>query len=198
MSIGSPTRSRRISQAASAEDHHLRRARDASRPGRRDQARAAADRRRDPFLICNTDAFWIEGPRSNIAPPRRGVRSRARWTSCSWSRRARERSASTGRATSRWTTTDGSCRASRAMSRRSSTPASGSSSRSCSPSEPAEVFRLAPFFHAAAAEGRLHGRPPRRPLGACRAAGGDRRGRASDRPVDFMICIGFSDKVGAQ
>ena len=22
---------------------------------------------RDPFLICNTDAFWIEGPRSNIA-----------------------------------------------------------------------------------------------------------------------------------
>ena len=21
----------------------------------------------DPFLICNTDAFWIEGPRSNIA-----------------------------------------------------------------------------------------------------------------------------------
>ena len=26
----------------------------------------------DPFLICNTDAFWIEGPRSNIArAPRR-------------------------------------------------------------------------------------------------------------------------------
>src|ERR1700759_2381949 len=23
----------------------------------------------DPFLICNTDAFWIEGPRSNIARP---------------------------------------------------------------------------------------------------------------------------------
>jgi N-acetyl-alpha-D-muramate 1-phosphate uridylyltransferase len=22
---------------------------------------------RDPFLLCNTDAFWIEGPRSNVA-----------------------------------------------------------------------------------------------------------------------------------
>ena len=29
----------------------------------------------DPFLICNTDAFWIEGPRSNIARLAGGFRS---------------------------------------------------------------------------------------------------------------------------
>ena len=52
-------------------------------------------------------------------------------------------------------------------------------------SEPAEVFRLAPFFHAAAAEGRLLRRPPRRPLGACRAAGEHRGGGDGDRPLDL-------------
>src|SRR5580704_6866569 len=28
--------------------------------------RAASRLGGDPFLICNTDAFWIEGPRSNL------------------------------------------------------------------------------------------------------------------------------------
>ena len=85
----------------------------------------------EPFFLCNTDAFWIEGPRSNSpASPRRSIPRR--WTSCSWSRPAPARSASTGRAISPWTTTAGSSRASRAMSRPSSTPASASSSRSCS------------------------------------------------------------------
>ncbi len=54
---------------------------------------------RDPFLLCNTDSFWIEGPRSNIA--RLADRSiPTAWTFCFWSRRARARSASTGRAIS--------------------------------------------------------------------------------------------------
>ena len=43
---GLPTRSRRISPAAGAEDHHLGRTVEAARPGRRNQARAADDRRR--------------------------------------------------------------------------------------------------------------------------------------------------------
>ena len=139
----------------------------------------------EPFLICNTDAFWIEGPRSNHRPPRRGVRSRARWTSCSWSRRAPARSASTGRAISPWRPTGGLSRASRATSRPSSIPASASSSRELFASEPADVFRLAPFFHAAAAQGPALRRAPRRPLGACRAAGerSPRRRRAIDRSI---------------
>ncbi len=53
--------------------------------------------------------------------------------------------------------TDAFSRASRATSRLSSIPASGSSSRSCSQREKADAFRLAPFFHAAAAKGRLYG-----------------------------------------
>ena len=31
--------------------------------------------RADPFFICNTDAFWIEGPRQNLQAPRRGLGS---------------------------------------------------------------------------------------------------------------------------
>ena len=55
---------------------------------------------KEPFLLCNTDAFWIEGPRSNIARLAARVRCRNRWTSRFWLRPPRGRSASTGPATS--------------------------------------------------------------------------------------------------
>ena len=83
-----------------AENHFLRRAREASGPGRRHQARASVIGG-EPFLICNTDAFWIEGPRSNLARLAEAFDPTG-WTSCSWSRRAPERSGSTGRAISPW------------------------------------------------------------------------------------------------
>ena len=53
--------------------------------------------------------------------------------------------------------TGGSSRASRAMSRRSSIPASGIVKPQLFEAETADVFRLAPYFHAAAAKGRLYG-----------------------------------------
>ena len=72
----SPIRSKRISRRAGTEDRHFRRARAAARPGRRHQ-RALPLLGDEPFFLCNTDAFWIEGPRSNLAAPRGRLGSRA-------------------------------------------------------------------------------------------------------------------------
>ena len=57
--------------------------------GGRCSTRAAASGARCPcsatsLLVCNTDAFWIEGPRSNLSDSR-GLRSRDAWTPCCWS-----------------------------------------------------------------------------------------------------------------
>ena len=110
----------------------------------------------DPFLICNTDSFWIEGPRSNLARLARAFDPGA-MEILPLVAAGPARSALTGRAISAWAMTDGSSRASRATSRPSSIPASASSSRSCSSAKRRRPFRLAPFFHAAAAQGRLYG-----------------------------------------
>ena len=78
-----------------------------------------------PFFVCNTDAFWIEGPRSNLARLARHS-MRTAWTRCCSSPPPPAPSASTGPAISRWQPTAGSPDASRNRSPRSSTPASAS------------------------------------------------------------------------
>ena len=146
--------------------------------------RALPEIGRDPFLLCNTDSFWIEGPRSNIArlaeafdPGGDGLHSAGRGERACGRRRLAGRFHHEPRRPAR-------AAANRAMSRPSSIPASASPSRNCSTSETDEVFRLAPFFHRAAA-GRAPVRPQaRRPVAPCRSAGDDRRGGARDRPVD--------------
>ena len=110
----------------------------------------------DPFLICNTDAFWIEGPRSNIA---RLARSFDPETMDILLLVA----AGAGAVGVDWPgdfvmTHDG-----RLQSRdpRHVAPFVYTGVGIVKPQlfadETAEVFRLAPFFHAAAAQGRLYG-----------------------------------------
>ena len=111
---------------------------------------------RDPFLICNTDAFWIEGPRSNIARLADAFDPEAMDV-------ALLVAAAAGAVGVDWPgdftmTRDGRL--------------SGREPRHVAPfvytgvgiikpqlfdNEAADVFRLAPFFHAAAAAGRLFG-----------------------------------------
>jgi MurNAc alpha-1-phosphate uridylyltransferase len=110
----------------------------------------------DPFLICNTDAFWIEGPRSNIA---RLARSFDPETMDILLLVA----AGAGAVGVDWPgdfvmTHDG-----RLQSRepRHVAPFVYTGVGIVKPQlfarETAEVFRLAPFFHTAAAKGRLYG-----------------------------------------
>jgi MurNAc alpha-1-phosphate uridylyltransferase len=110
----------------------------------------------DPFLICNTDAFWIEGPRSNIA---RLARSFDPETMDILLLVA----AGAGAVGVDWPgdfvmTHDG-----RLQSREPRHVAPfvytgvGIVKPQLFASETAEVFRLAPFFHTAAAKGRLYG-----------------------------------------
>ena len=110
----------------------------------------------DPFLICNTDAFWIEGPRSNIA---RLARSFDPETMDILLLVA----AGAGAVGVDWPgdfvmTHDG-----RLQSREPRHVAPfvytgvGIIKPQLFASETVEVFRLAPFFHTAAAKGRLYG-----------------------------------------
>jgi MurNAc alpha-1-phosphate uridylyltransferase len=110
----------------------------------------------DPFLICNTDAFWIEGPRSNIA---RLARSFDPETMDILFLVA----AGAGAVGVDWPgdfvmTHDG-----RLQSRepRHVAPFVYTGVGIVKPQlfarETVEVFRLAPFFHTAAAKGRLYG-----------------------------------------
>jgi MurNAc alpha-1-phosphate uridylyltransferase len=110
----------------------------------------------DPFLICNTDAFWIEGPRSNIA---RLARSFDPETMDILLLVA----AGAGAVGVDWPgdfvmTHDG-----RLQSREPRHVAPfvytgvGIVKPQLFASETVEVFRLAPFFHTAAAKGRLYG-----------------------------------------
>ena len=130
--------------------------------GRSSSTRAAASGARfleigrDPFLISNTNSFWIEGPRSNIVRLAEAfdpeamdfillVAASAHAVGVDWP----------GDFTM---SHDGRLeRRDRAMSRHSSIPGSASPGRNFSPNETDEVFRLAPFFHKAAAGGRLFG-----------------------------------------
>ena len=110
----------------------------------------------DPFLICNTDAFWIEGPRSNIA---RLARSFDPETMDILLLVA----AGAGAVGVDWPgdfvmTHDGRLQP---REPRHVAPFVYTGVGILKPqlfaSETAEVFRLAPFFHAAAAKGRLYG-----------------------------------------
>jgi MurNAc alpha-1-phosphate uridylyltransferase len=110
----------------------------------------------DPFLICNTDAFWIEGPRSNIArlasafdPETMDILLLV--------------AASAGAVGVDWPGDFTMGHDGRLLPRepRHVAPFVHTGVGIVKPelfaSETAEVFRLAPFFHAAAARGRLFG-----------------------------------------
>ena len=110
----------------------------------------------EPFVLCNTDAFWIEGPRSNIARLARSfdpetmdiellVAADAGTVGVDWP----------GDFTM---TRDGrlEARASRHVAPFVYTGV-GIIRPELIENEAADVFRLAPFFHAAAARGRLFG-----------------------------------------
>lgn len=110
----------------------------------------------EPFLICNTDAVWIEGPRSNIArlaeafdPERMDVILLV--------------AAAAGAVGVDWPGDFNMTKEGRLEARRAREVAPfvytgvGIIKPGLFDKETAEVFRLAPFFHAAAAKGRLFG-----------------------------------------
>jgi N-acetyl-alpha-D-muramate 1-phosphate uridylyltransferase len=110
----------------------------------------------EPFLICNTDAFWIEGPRSNLA----GL-------AAAFDPEAMDIlllvAASAGAVGVDWPgdfTMDHDGRLQPREPRRVAPfvyTGVGIVKPEPFASEPAKVFRLAPFFHAAAANDRLYG-----------------------------------------
>ena len=110
----------------------------------------------DPFLICNTDAFWIEGPRSNIArlagsfdPETMDILLLV--------------AAGAGAVGVDWPGDFAMNHDGRLQPREPRHVAPfvytgvGIVKPQLFATETAEVFRLAPFFHAAAAKGRLYG-----------------------------------------
>jgi N-acetyl-alpha-D-muramate 1-phosphate uridylyltransferase len=110
----------------------------------------------EPFLICNTDAFWIEGPRSNIARLAQAFEPKSMDILLLVA-------ASTGAVGVDWPgdftmTHDGRLKPRAA---RHVAPFVYSGVGIIKPelfnNETAQVFRLAPFFHEAAEKGRLYG-----------------------------------------
>ena len=115
---------------------------------------------------------------------RRRLRSRARWTRCCWSPPAPARSASTGPAISRWTPTGGFApREPRHVAPFVYTGV-GIIKPELFDGRAEDVFRLAPFFLRAAAQGPAVRPAARRALAACRAPGDHRRSGTRDRPFD--------------
>jgi N-acetyl-alpha-D-muramate 1-phosphate uridylyltransferase len=110
----------------------------------------------DPFLICNTDAFWIEGPRSNIARLVRTFDSDAMDILLLVA-------ASASAIGVDWPGDFVMSHDGRLEPRepRHVAPFVYTGVGIVKPelfgSEAAEVFRLAPYFHTAAARGRLYG-----------------------------------------
>jgi N-acetyl-alpha-D-muramate 1-phosphate uridylyltransferase len=110
----------------------------------------------DPFLICNTDAFWIEGPRSNIARLAKAFDPNAMDILLLVA-------AGAGAIGVDWPGDFGMDHHGRLELREPRHVAPfvyagvGIVKPELFASESAEVFRLAPYFHAAAAKGRLHG-----------------------------------------
>jgi MurNAc alpha-1-phosphate uridylyltransferase len=118
--------------------------------------RAASRIGGDPFLICNTDAFWIEGPRSNLKRLAEAFEPEAMDILLLVA-------ASAGAVGVDW---PGDFTMSREGALQSREPREvapfvyagvGIVKPELFESETADVFRLAPFFHAAAARGRLCG-----------------------------------------
>ena len=110
----------------------------------------------DPFLICNTDAFWIEGPRSNIARLARTFDSGAMDILLLVA-------AGAGAVGVDWPGDFGMSHDGRLEPREPRHVAPfvytgvGIVKPQLFEGETADVFRLAPYFHAAAAKGRLYG-----------------------------------------
>ena len=110
----------------------------------------------DPFLICNTDAFWIEGPRSNIARLAEAFDDEIMDIVLLVA-------ASAGAVGVDWPGDFTMTREGRLTPREARHVAPfvytgvGIIKPQLFESETADVFRLAPFFHAAAARGRLFG-----------------------------------------
>jgi N-acetyl-alpha-D-muramate 1-phosphate uridylyltransferase len=110
----------------------------------------------DPFLICNTDAFWIEGPRSNIARLARTFDSDAMDILLMVV-------AGAGAVGVDWPGDFAMSHDGRLQPRdpRRVAPFVYTGVGIVKPqlfeSETADAFRLAPLFHVAAAEGRLYG-----------------------------------------
>ncbi len=109
-----------------------------------------------PFLVCNTDAFWIEGPRSNVArladafdPETMDI--------------ALLVAAAAGAVGVDWPGDFTMTREGRLESREPRHVAPfvytgvGILKPELFAGAPGDVFRLAPYFHAAAAKGRLYG-----------------------------------------
>lgn len=109
-----------------------------------------------PFLVCNTDAFWIEGPRSNIARLAEAFNPGTMDI-------ALLVAASAGSVGVDWPGDFTMTREGRLESRKDREVAPfvytgvGILKPSLFAGETAEAFRLAPFFHAAAADNRLYG-----------------------------------------
>ena len=110
----------------------------------------------DPFLICNTDAFWIEGPRSNLKRLAEAFDPNAMDILLLVA-------ASAGAVGVDWPGDFTMSHDGRLASRepRHVAPFVYSGVGIIKPqlfeSQRAEVFRLAPFFHEAAGKGRLYG-----------------------------------------
>ncbi len=110
----------------------------------------------EPFLVCNTDAFWAEGPRSNIARLAEAFEPDAMDI-------ALLVAAAAGSVGVDWPGDFAMTREGRLESRDPRLVAPfiytgvGIMKPQLFADEPAEVFRLAPYFHAAAAKGRLYG-----------------------------------------
>jgi len=111
----------------------------------------------DPFLICNTDAFWIEGPRSNIARLAEAFDPETMDLLLLVA-------ASAGAVGVDWPGGDFTMAHDGRLQPREPRHVApfvyagvGIIKPQLFKSQTAEVFRLAPFFHAAAAKGRLYG-----------------------------------------
>jgi N-acetyl-alpha-D-muramate 1-phosphate uridylyltransferase len=109
-----------------------------------------------PFLVCNTDAFWIEGPRSNIARLTEAFDPEIMDI-------ALLVAASAGAVGVDWPGDFTMTRDGRLESRKDRLVAPfvytgvGILKPELFADAPDEVFRLAPYFHVAAAKGRLYG-----------------------------------------
>ena len=137
----------------------------------------------DPFLICNTDAFWIEGPRSNIARLASAFDPEAMDILLLVA-------ASAGAVGVDWPgdftmAHDGRLRAARAAPCRALRPHRRRDRQAGAVRERAGGD-LSPraVLSRGGGQGPALRRPPRRPLGACRPAREHRPGGAGDRQVD--------------
>ena len=150
----------------------------------------------DPFLVCNTDAFWIEGPRSNIAR-----------LAAAFDPEAMDIlllvAASAGAVGVDWPGDFTMAHDGRLEARepRHVAPFVYTGVGIVKPRAVREPVGGGLSPRAVLSRRRGKGpalrRSPRRPLGACRPAGDHRRGGTGDRPVDPVRCFALRRRRGA-